>query len=85
MTDLTEAKKLIKECEEIATIDNNIVPIKNAKGKWGFKDKRNGKIVIPFQYDAAEDFIAGKAEVILNERWAMIDEKGMEIDIFAKK
>jgi hypothetical protein len=66
--------KTNKTREEIAAIDINIEPVQNADGKWGFKDKRNGKVIIPFQYDSAEEFIAGRAEVILNGEWAMIDE-----------
>jgi hypothetical protein len=63
--------------KDINDIDRYIKSVKNAKSKkWGFVDKRNGELVIPYQYDDAEDFIAGKAEVILNDYLVLIDKTG---------
>ncbi|MDR3271874.1 MAG: WG repeat-containing protein [Flavobacteriaceae bacterium] len=76
MKQIEELLKTDRTREQIAEIDRNILPVQNAEGKWGFMDKRSSEVVIPFLCDEAEGFIAGKAEVILNGNWAMIDETG---------
>ncbi|MDR0866415.1 MAG: WG repeat-containing protein [Candidatus Symbiothrix sp.] len=44
------------------------------KGKYGFVDS-TGKVVIPFKYDNAEEFINGWAEVIIDGHWGIINRK----------
>ncbi|WP_308575635.1 WG repeat-containing protein [uncultured Fusobacterium sp.] len=43
--------------------------------KWGYIDK-TGKIVIPFEYDKANDFSGGLAAVEKNGKWGYIDRTG---------
>ncbi|CAD7289090.1 hypothetical protein LMG8286_01642 [Campylobacter suis] len=43
--------------------------------KWGFIDK-NGKVVVPLQYDGARDFSEGVAWVQIFDKWIMIDKNG---------
>jgi hypothetical protein len=45
-------------------------------GKYGFKDKNTGKIVIPLKYDDAWLFMEGLASVKLNDKWGFIDKTG---------
>jgi len=53
-------------------------PVKGLNKKWGFVDE-TGKAVIPFMYEAAQEFSEGLAAVKLNERWGFIDETGKVI------
>lgn len=43
--------------------------------KWGFKDK-TGKLVIPFEYDSAQDFSEGLATVERDGKRGFIDKAG---------
>ncbi len=42
--------------------------------KYGYK--ANGKIVIPAQYDGADEFREGLAFVSKNEKWGFINQQG---------
>ncbi len=44
-------------------------------GKWGYINKQ-GKIVIPAQFEEAGDFENGKAEVKFNSKRVFIDKRG---------
>ncbi len=44
-------------------------------GKWGFIDKK-GEIVIAPQFEEAKSFERGRAQVMLNEKWIIVDRKG---------
>jgi hypothetical protein len=48
------------------------------EGKWGFIDK-NGRVVIPFQFDEAGDFSNAQAFVKRQDRWFHIDRQGREV------
>jgi len=53
-------------------------PKKNEKtGKWGFVYE--GKTIIKYKFDDADDFSSGLARVGLGEKWGYIDKKGKEI------
>ena len=52
-------------------------PKKCAKGKWGYKERKTGEMVIPCKYDKAFDFHNGLAAVKLNEKWGYIDKTGV--------
>lgn len=57
---------------------SELVPVKDAgTGKWGYADT-TGKVVIAFQYDAAEAFHEGLAKVYLNRKYGFIDRTGNE-------
>src|SRR6266481_4674273 len=43
--------------------------------KWGYIDRR-GNVVIPAQFESAEDFFEHKAAVSLGEKTGYIDEAG---------
>jgi hypothetical protein len=45
-------------------------------GKYGFKHKKTGKVVIPIEYDDAESFSEGLARVKKNGKWGFIDKTG---------
>jgi hypothetical protein len=47
-------------------------------GKWGYIN-RQGKIAIKPQFDDAEDFFNGLAEVKIGERWTFINESGKTV------
>lgn len=54
----------------------NVVPKRNASGKYGFIDK-SGKEVVPFKYDdAGYNFEDGIIKVKLNAKYGFIDETG---------
>jgi hypothetical protein len=48
-------------------------------GKYGIKDRRTGKKVIPLKYDGVGDFCNGFARVKLNGKWGFIYKTGKEI------
>ncbi len=52
----------------------NLFPIEQNK-KWGYID-RDGKTVIPPQFEFAEEFSEGLALVQLNGKWGFIDASG---------
>ena len=47
-------------------------------GRWGYMDK-TGREVIPCQYDRADDFHDGMAQVTLGDRLLFIDKTGREV------
>ena len=50
----------------------------NENGKYGYVDTTD-KIVIPFKYKRAENFINGKAKVLENNKEYFINKKGKKI------
>ncbi|MDR1096634.1 MAG: WG repeat-containing protein [Tannerella sp.] len=53
---------------------------KDKNGKYGFKDRNTGEIVIPPKYDYEWlSFSEGLAGAILNDKWGFIDKTGKEI------
>ncbi|MDR1114814.1 MAG: WG repeat-containing protein [Tannerella sp.] len=48
-------------------------------GKYGFKDRNTGEIVIPLKYDIAWPFSEGLAGVKLNDNYGFIDKTGKEV------
>jgi len=68
----SDFKKMIKSKK----IKKDLMLIPHRKGdKWGYIDKQ-GKIVIPIQYDKAGFFSEGLAPVKFNSKWGFIDTKG---------
>jgi len=49
------------------------------KGKFGYEN-RNGKLVIPFEFDAATPFQGEKAKVRIGDHWFVINLRGECID-----
>lgn len=57
-------------------LDEDLNPVENSKGKWGYVDK-NGKEVLPFKWLSAGGFSEGLAEVQdTKEYWGYIDTTG---------
>ena len=52
---------------------------KKENGKYGFIDKRNGKVRIPFIYDDARNFSESLAKVEKDYKYGFIDKIGKEI------
>ena len=50
-------------------------PQKDDSGKWGFVDEQ-GKKVIPFEYEAADEFSEGLAAVQIKKKYGFVDAKG---------
>jgi len=50
-----------------------------ASGKYGFKDRKTGEIVIPCKYDKVWDFFSEWTAVKLNGKWGYIDKTGKEV------
>ena len=48
-------------------------------GKWGFKDKNTGNMVISCKYDGIAPFSEGMAAVRLNKKFGFIDKTGKEV------
>jgi TonB family protein len=59
----------------------NLVPKKNSKGKYGYADNKDTRdtIVIPYQFEDADDFYEGLAAVKLEGKWGFIDKTGKMI------
>ncbi len=64
--------------DKLYASESNSLIAKEDNGKWGFVDN-NGKTVIPFIYDYAEDFSEGLAAVRQNYSWGYIDPSGKTI------
>lgn len=78
----TEVVDKLTEREEylLSLPDNEFVSYKDKKsGKYGFKLKTIGEIVISFKYDDVGSFSNGLAEVKLNNKWGYVDKTGKEI------
>lgn len=50
-------------------------------GNYGFIDK-NGKEIIPCNYDVARNFNEGLAAITLNVKWGFIEKSGREVTPF---
>lgn len=62
-----------------ATIfSQNLIPVQNKKGKWGFSDER-GEVVIKQNYDSVVPFIDGRAKVKKGDKWGYIGIDGKEV------
>lgn len=59
-------------------IAQNIAPIENDKGKWGYGDEQ-GNIVIKYQYDEASAFADGRALVVKGGKKGYISPDGNAI------
>jgi len=59
------------------TFSEGLAPVEEW-GKIGFIDKK-GKLVIPFQYQAAANFSEGVAAVKRKDKWGYIDKTGKEV------
>ncbi len=55
--------------------DSDLLPVKDAKGKYGYIDY-HGNIVIQPQFDSAHDFSDGLARVYFSNQWGYIDKTG---------
>lgn len=55
-----------------------LVPVQNEKGKWGYVDA-DGKKVINYSYESAGVFIDGMALVRKGDKWGYIDPAGREV------
>ena len=66
----------------ICSYGQELRPVRGLNEKWGFIDG-TGKIVIPFMYEAAQEFSEGLAAVKLSRKWGFIDETGEKIIPFA--
>jgi hypothetical protein len=47
-------------------------------GKWGYINKED-KLVIPFRYDDAEDFLGGLASVAIKGQKFIINKAGQKV------
>ncbi len=45
-------------------------------GKWGYINKKEGKVVTPCKYDYAYEFSEGLAQVKMNAKWGYINKEG---------
>lgn len=52
-----------------------LLRISNSEDKWGYYN-RDGELVIPFQFDAADEFYDGIAVVEVEGKWGYIDTNG---------
>lgn len=68
---------LIPETQDIKRATNNMIPVKKG-GKWGFSNEA-GAIIIDCQYSKVNPYYEGYATVKLKGKWALIDEKGLEV------
>ena len=73
----TEVKENKKDNSYIST--NSAFERFNVDGKYGFKLKSSGEIVIPPKYDLAGSFSEGLAAVKLNGKYGFIDKTGKEV------
>lgn len=53
-------------------------PVSNKAGKYGYKDKKTGK-VLPFIYDDARSFNDNEALVLKGSMYQLIDQKGKKL------
>jgi uncharacterized caspase-like protein len=60
------------------TVTENVElsPFKDAGGKYGYKNKTSGAVVIAPKYDAAYSFYQGLANVMLNHKEGYINKRG---------
>ncbi len=57
------------------TVNAQLTPISNSKGKWGYEDS-NGNLVVKYKFNAAGDFKDGVALVQDGKKYGVIDETG---------
>ncbi len=76
----TETTPHLTEREKhLLSLHNLEFVIFKENGKYGFKLRSTGEIVIPLKYDAAYDFREGLAAVDLNGKWGFIDKTGKDV------
>ena len=63
----------------VCSYGQELVKTQCENGKYGYKDKKTGKIVIACNYDYVEHFSEGLARVKLNGKWGFINKIGEEV------
>lgn len=71
-------KEFHLEYDMAKSFAEGLAAVQNSRGLWGYIDT-NGKIVIPFKYEYGDAFYEGRAKVMLNEKWVLIDTNGKEV------
>jgi uncharacterized caspase-like protein len=64
-----------------STVTDNVelLPFKDASGKYGYEDKRSYNVVVAPKYDEAYSFYDGLANVVLNNKQGYINKRGEEV------
>lgn len=68
-------KELFIEGFMSVRFENGLLAVRDSNHKWGYVN-HDGKLVIPCQYDEADSFESGYAEVKKDGRWMIINKKG---------
>ena len=55
-----------------------LAPVGNSKGLWAYINTK-GKVVLPFVYNFADLFTDGKARVMKNGEFMIIDKEGKKV------
>lgn len=63
--------------KSVGMLGNKLLPVQNKDGQWGYCDKY-ADVVIPFQYQSADNFVNGYAIVRKNNKLGVINTKGKE-------
>ena len=63
------------ENEDVGCLNEGVVAVK-VKGFWQYRD-RNNRVAVPGQFDKAGKFINGRAEVLKEKNWCVIDNRGV--------
>lgn len=66
------------EIEYIVPQNNGLQLVKTVGGKYGFQDAE-GKEIIPYIFQYAEDFEFGLSKVQANDKWGFINAQGKEV------
>ena len=66
------------EYEMARGFSEGLAPVGNSKGLWGYINLK-GRIVLPFAYNFADLFTDGKARVLKNGEFMMIDKEGKKV------
>lgn len=75
-----ETKENQKDSRNISEpLDNEIESYEDGNGKYGYKLKTTGEILIPAKYDHSWPFREGLAHVRLNGKFGFVDKSGNEI------
>src|SRR2546430_14877336 len=66
-------KVVLKGYKETKGFSEGLAAVADKEGRWGYTDKV-GSLVIPYQYEDAQNFSDGLARVLVKNRWGYIDK-----------
>ena len=70
-----EGRYLSGEYAGVGLLGNNLVPVSDISGRWGYIDAE-GNVVVPFNFERALEFVGDRAPVRVGGKWGYIDLAG---------